>query len=422
MIVIRERSGSSVGLTASESMLNPRRVKRPATRERTPGRFSTSTESVCFTVGQHTGPTAASPRQERGRVLPSCRHGRSPAGGRGRPPGPGDAGRALGLRGLRGPRRRRRGRRVRRAASRAAGPRAARSCSCRTSTGWRSAGACCEAGDGVPIMMLTARDRTRGPLGDSRSGPTRTSSSRSTPLSSSPGCARCSAGPARPRSAPSGASATWSSISRRARSTAATAWWSSPSGSSTCSRSSSTTRAGSSAAERLLTEAWGYRSAVETNAVDVYVGYLRRKLEEGGEERLSGPSAAPASSCARRGREWSRSPVRAGRARPRRGDRPVIPSTRSVLGARARRQAERPSEPPPPERRGVRGRLRGRSPDPPVSTRLALIAAAGISVVLGGFALGAYLLIADRARERLDDSLVQTAASSRGPRAAASSG
>jgi two-component system response regulator MprA len=38
--------------------------------------------------------------------------------------------------------------------------------------------------------------------------------------------------------------------------------------------------------ERLLTEAWGYRSAVETNAVDVYVGYLRRKLEEGGEPRL----------------------------------------------------------------------------------------------------------------------------------------
>ena len=38
--------------------------------------------------------------------------------------------------------------------------------------------------------------------------------------------------------------------------------------------------------ERLMTEAWGYRAAVETNAVDVYVGYLRRKLEEGGEERL----------------------------------------------------------------------------------------------------------------------------------------
>ena len=38
--------------------------------------------------------------------------------------------------------------------------------------------------------------------------------------------------------------------------------------------------------ERLLCDAWGYESPVETNAVDVYVGYLRRKLEEGGEPRL----------------------------------------------------------------------------------------------------------------------------------------
>ncbi|HSJ74549.1 MAG TPA: response regulator transcription factor [Miltoncostaeaceae bacterium] len=38
--------------------------------------------------------------------------------------------------------------------------------------------------------------------------------------------------------------------------------------------------------ERLLTEAWGYHSPVETNAIDVYVGYLRRKLEEGGETRV----------------------------------------------------------------------------------------------------------------------------------------
>jgi two-component system response regulator MprA len=40
------------------------------------------------------------------------------------------------------------------------------------------------------------------------------------------------------------------------------------------------------ARERLLTEAWGFLSPVETNAVDVYVGYLRRKLEESGEPRL----------------------------------------------------------------------------------------------------------------------------------------
>jgi two-component system response regulator MprA len=38
--------------------------------------------------------------------------------------------------------------------------------------------------------------------------------------------------------------------------------------------------------ERLLTDAWGFASSVETNAVDVYIGYLRRKLEEDGEPRL----------------------------------------------------------------------------------------------------------------------------------------
>ncbi|MGD9697048.1 MAG: response regulator transcription factor [Thermoleophilia bacterium] len=40
------------------------------------------------------------------------------------------------------------------------------------------------------------------------------------------------------------------------------------------------------ARERLLTDAWGFQSAVETNSVDVYVGYLRRKLEEGGRSRV----------------------------------------------------------------------------------------------------------------------------------------
>lgn len=36
----------------------------------------------------------------------------------------------------------------------------------------------------------------------------------------------------------------------------------------------------------VLTGAWDYGVAVETNAVEVYVGYLRRKLEEAGEPRL----------------------------------------------------------------------------------------------------------------------------------------
>src|SRR6266511_5876314 len=46
--VIREMSGSSVGPTASVSMLKPRRLKRPAIRARTPGRFSTMIERTCL--------------------------------------------------------------------------------------------------------------------------------------------------------------------------------------------------------------------------------------------------------------------------------------------------------------------------------------------------------------------------------------
>jgi two-component system response regulator MprA len=38
--------------------------------------------------------------------------------------------------------------------------------------------------------------------------------------------------------------------------------------------------------DRLLMEAWDYQNPVETNSVDVYVGYLRRKLEEHGGSRL----------------------------------------------------------------------------------------------------------------------------------------
>jgi two-component system response regulator MprA len=38
--------------------------------------------------------------------------------------------------------------------------------------------------------------------------------------------------------------------------------------------------------DELLAEAWGVSANVETNAIDVYVGYLRRKLEEDGGPRL----------------------------------------------------------------------------------------------------------------------------------------
>ncbi len=46
--VTRETSGSSVGPTASVSMLKPRRLNSPAMRARTPGRFSTMSERMCL--------------------------------------------------------------------------------------------------------------------------------------------------------------------------------------------------------------------------------------------------------------------------------------------------------------------------------------------------------------------------------------
>jgi DNA-binding response OmpR family regulator len=38
--------------------------------------------------------------------------------------------------------------------------------------------------------------------------------------------------------------------------------------------------------DQLLTQVWGYTTDVETNVVDVFVGYLRRKLEGAGEQRV----------------------------------------------------------------------------------------------------------------------------------------
>ncbi len=37
---------------------------------------------------------------------------------------------------------------------------------------------------------------------------------------------------------------------------------------------------------RISLRVWGYDDALESNSVNVYIGYLRRKLEEAGEPRL----------------------------------------------------------------------------------------------------------------------------------------
>src|SRR5215475_12739107 len=49
-MVMREISGCSVGPTASDSMLKPRRLNSPDTRARTPGLFSTRTDSVWVVI------------------------------------------------------------------------------------------------------------------------------------------------------------------------------------------------------------------------------------------------------------------------------------------------------------------------------------------------------------------------------------
>src|SRR4051812_9648386 len=55
-IVMRDTSGFSVGPTARDSMLNPRRENRPETRASTPGLFSTSTLSVWTLISALTFP------------------------------------------------------------------------------------------------------------------------------------------------------------------------------------------------------------------------------------------------------------------------------------------------------------------------------------------------------------------------------
>ncbi len=47
-----------------------------------------------------------------------------------------------------------------------------------------------------------------------------------------------------------------------------------------------TLRAQIALASGLLAQVWGYTWDVDSNVVDVFVGYLRRKLEAGGEPRI----------------------------------------------------------------------------------------------------------------------------------------
>ena len=197
-------------------------------------------------------------------------------------------------------RRRPRGARPSRVASRST-----RSCStsrCRASTGSRSAAACAQAGDRTPVLMLTARDAVDDRVAGLDAG---ADDYLVKPFALRELLARLRAllrraDDARRRARC--ASPTWRSTRPRARCAAASGASSSRAPSSRCSSCSCATRARCSRARRSSSASGATTSAPTSNALGVYVGYLRRKTEAGGR-------AAPAAHGPRRGLRAARAAV-----------------------------------------------------------------------------------------------------------------
>ena len=99
-------------------------------------------------------------------------------------------------------------------------------------------------------------------------------------------CTRCCAGARPPRARRLAAGDMRARPARRAPRGAAGATSTSRAASSSCSSSSCATPARSSTGARLHEEVWGYTFDPGTNVADVFVGYLRRKLEADGEPRV----------------------------------------------------------------------------------------------------------------------------------------
>ena len=134
-------------------------------------------------------------------------------------------------------------------------------------------------GQRLPVIVLTARGDPHDASPGSRRAPTITSASRSISRSWWRGCGRACAttagekeeGPARGRHRRARPADPLGERARARRSSSARA------SSSSCGRSSST-RTRSSAASSCSRSVWGYDYDPGSNVVDVYVGYLRRKI------------------------------------------------------------------------------------------------------------------------------------------------
>ena len=169
----------------------------------------------------------------------------------------------------------------------------------------------------VPILILSARDEVGDRVAGFAPVPTTISSSRSRSTSSSPGCTPSYDGRrgrreppvgdpspdrlGRPRPAPGDRQLDPLDLSRREFDLLST-FVANPG--IVLSRI------------RLLELVWGYDFDVDTNVVDVFVGYLRRKLAAAGLPKSSRPCAASASSCG--SRDALRLPTRTGSLRSRR--------------------------------------------------------------------------------------------------------
>ena len=141
------------------------------------------------------------------------------------------------------------------------------------------------AGDRTPVLMLTARDAIDDRVDGLDAGADdylvkpfalRELQARLRALLrrvEEPAARRC-------------ASPTWCSTRARTRSGAASARSSSRAPSSRCCSCSSSTRARCSRRSQLFERVWGYDFGATSNALGVYIGYLRRKTEAGGEPRL----------------------------------------------------------------------------------------------------------------------------------------
>ena len=158
---------------------------------------------------------------------------------------------------------------------------------CPISTGSRCCGRLRDGGDDLPVCILSARDEVDDRVRGLEAG---ADDYVVKPFALEEVAARLHA-LLRRRPAASGEVAARRRPARSTRAAgtarpAADATSSSPGASSSCSRCSCATPARCSTAQRLHEEVWGYDFDPGTNVADVFVGYLRRKLEADGEPRV----------------------------------------------------------------------------------------------------------------------------------------